>query len=205
MAERKTLASTGMQTTVGSPQVPAWQPHRVHSPAYNEDMDIVRQNVLLKNGTTVAIDDYNEDVHGPSVQETDDEYRMRMMAQPSGRPGGTAHMPTTLPNLATFNSALLPQLQQPSLTPPPTVIAGQPVATTDEPLEGIINPVTLGAPGRVVTVDEAKALQEDQREADADMANRAAERRTAAAENNTSARRGGRRQPKEQTKEENKQ
>jgi hypothetical protein len=172
----KTPTNSGMQFTVGTPQVPAWSPHRNTSPVYDDDKKVERQNVLLRNGTTVAIDDYDPDVHGPSVEETDDEYRMRMKSQPTGRPGGTMHAPTTIPNLQTFDSTLVPNLAAAPPTPPPVVLAGSPVMTTEEKNPNLVDAAALAPAGRVLSVEDARHYEEDQREAQSVVAERQSER-----------------------------
>jgi hypothetical protein len=173
-----------MRSTVGMPQVGGGHIalRQAVSPALQRDEDddseVVRQNVLLRNGTTVNADDYDEDVHGPSIEESDDEYLARMRSYPTGREIGRATMPTTIPNLQTFDSTQVPDLTPPVVTTPPAVVAGQPVLTSDEPNSNLVDLRTT-APGRVVNVEEAKAIKEDQEAVRADMTNRAAERRSA--------------------------
>jgi hypothetical protein len=128
-------------------------PTSVRHPAYEEDQPVERTNVLLYNGTTVNINDYNEDVHGPSVDESDDEYRMRMASMPSGRALGTLYPTTTLPNLHTFDAT---QAMAPiaPLPPPPMfdmLAARRAVATDDEEQEP--NP-RLFNPGATVRPDQ---------------------------------------------------
>ncbi len=116
------------------------------NPVYAEDQPIVRTNVLLRSGTTVSINDYDEEVHGPSVDESDDEYRRRMMSAPDGRAAGLAHPRTTIANLHTFDSTQVAAAQPQQIVPPTIspVAAGLPVITSDEPNPRLINPSPSG-------------------------------------------------------------
>lgn len=82
---------------------------------------IERQHVLLKNGTTVAIDDYDEKIHGKAQEENDDQYMSRINARPSGQPVAGVTPRTTIPNLRTYDSKAGESVND-----------GKPVATTDD-------------------------------------------------------------------------
>lgn len=117
---------------------------KVEHPAYAEGVPVARTNVLLRNGTTVAIDDYDEKVHGKKVEETDEAYRHRMSLQPSGRTPGLLHPRTTLPNLHTFDSTQVPVTPVAPVIPPtpaiPASVAGLPVLIADEENHRLLNP-----------------------------------------------------------------
>lgn len=136
---------------------PVVMPTRAN-PVYAEDQDIVRTNVLLRSGTTVNINDYDEEVHGPSVEESDDEYRRRMMSAPDGRAAGLAHPRTTIANLHTFDSTQV-AAEQPHVISPPMinpVAAGLPVITSEEPNPRLVNP------GTVATSEQALEQRQQQ-------------------------------------------
>jgi len=130
-----------------------------YNPAYAENMEITRTNVLLRNGTTVAIDDYEEEVHGKSVEESDEDYRRRMMSQPSGRPMGALAMPTTVANLHTFDSTELPLATPPVVQPVLSIVQGMPVQTSDDPNPNLVDLAPAGAPR---TQDEVLDARESQ-------------------------------------------
>jgi hypothetical protein len=128
--ERK---KSGMVSSVPQDNRPmtSSRPTGQDNPAYGDDVDIERTNVLLKNGTTVNIDDYDPTVHGKSVEESDDEYKSRMMSAPSGRPITAAAPRTTIGNLDTFDTTQA-AAATPIPAPVPVVAAkpvGSPVAT----------------------------------------------------------------------------
>jgi hypothetical protein len=110
------------------------------------DQEVVRHNYLLKNGTTISADDYDEynedDPNRPKiVEETDEEYLRRLASAPSGRPGTPMHPRTTIANLHTYDST---QVQTPPTpVPVPTVggiIDSKPVMTSDEPNTNLLDP-----------------------------------------------------------------
>jgi hypothetical protein len=110
------------------------------NPAYdNEDEPLERTNVLLRNGTTVSIAEYDEEVHGPAIEETDDDYRTRMKSQPSGRLTTGFHARTTIPNLHTFDSTqVAAEIALPVLPPVIATFPSKAVVTTDEPNKKLV-------------------------------------------------------------------
>jgi hypothetical protein len=125
-----------------------------------EQQEVVRQNYLLKNGTTVSVDDYDEDKHD-IVDETDEEYTRRIHSAPNARMPGPMHPRTTIANLHTYDST---QVQTPAAAlPPPQVIGtagvaeiSRPVATTDEPNTNLLDPTKRTAAGAMVAPEVQK-------------------------------------------------
>lgn len=119
----------------------------------------VRQNVLLKSGNgTVAIEDYDEKIHGKAVEETDEQYAARINARKLG--ASAPHPLTSLPNLATFDTAALtPPVALPAV---PTV--AQPVATqrvAPETAEQTKAREESAAKAQAAATDEARRLTDE--------------------------------------------
>lgn len=117
--------------------------------ADEEQQDVVRQNYLLKNGTTISVDDYDEDTHD-IVEESDEEYLRRLASAPNARPSGLVHARTTIPNLHTYDSTQVPPADVPVIPPPGinTVIPdAKPVVTSDDPNTNLLDPTKRKASG----------------------------------------------------------
>lgn len=140
-----------------------------------DDKDkVVRSHVLLRNGTTVAIDDYDEKVHGKKVEETDDQYNARLAARPSGIAPGMMHPRTTLANLHTYDSTQVPAAVAVVPAPLPAVsplATGMPVATTEEPNTNLLDPTktVAGQPGVMAAPQVQAPLTDEQKRAQADQ------------------------------------
>lgn len=102
---------------------------------------VVRQHVLLRNGTTVAIDDYEPAIHGKQVEESDDQYLMRIGSAPNGRPSSNIPM-TTIPNLQSADAQKLFDSSR---------------ASAAQPITPAIAPAVVGSP---VVTEESKAAEE---------------------------------------------
>lgn len=113
-----------------------------------EQQEVVRQNYLLKNGTTVSVDDYDETKHD-IVDESDEEYLRRIQSAPNARPAGPMHPRTTIANLHTYDSTQVKQEQAPVHTPPISgaIPDAKPVATSDEPNTNLLDPTKRTASG----------------------------------------------------------
>lgn len=110
------------------------------------DQKVVRQNVLLKSGMgTVSTEDYDPKVHGPAVEETDEQYESRITGRPvlptTPAPGFVPGR-TTIAGLATFDPASVPA--------PPAPVAPAPLST---PVVG----QRVAVEGKDEAADKAKA------------------------------------------------
>ncbi len=137
---------------------------RVHNPVYDEDQQIVRTNVLLRNETTVNINEYDPDIHGPMIEETDDEYKRRMSSAPSGRMMGAVHPRTTIPNLHSFDSTQISA--PPPVVPLPQTIdplqAGMPVVMSEEPNPNLLNPPSMAQTTQQALEQRQQLLHQEQ-------------------------------------------
>jgi len=106
------------------------------------DEKLARTHVLLRNGTTVAKDDYDEKVHGKEQIETDDQYRMRVTGRPSGQPIPSSFPRTTIPGLQTVEpedaAPKTPAVQAPA--PVAAASLGKPVATAEPAKQNVPPP-----------------------------------------------------------------
>lgn len=127
---------------------------------------VERTHYLLKNGTTVAIDDYDEKIHGKKVEETDEQYRARIEERARyGRTAGSPmHPRTTIQNLHTYDST---QVQQPAAVAQPFPALGGPqvepkaVATEDGPNTNLVDPTK---PGQVPKIEAPKTDEQKKAE-----------------------------------------